>query len=127
MAENFPTKFGMEPDLRKCEGRTIERAELLVMDHGCTWRHAYAVRFTDGTRAFFAGHIGTGIMDPQVDGTAYGEYRTVETSDIFTKREYAEMMAARERQEAQRKRDTERAERREFERLAAKFATPEQA
>lgn len=122
-ADNFPGKFGMEPDLRECVGRTIERVELLAMEHGCTWNKAYAVRFTDGTRACFAGHVGTGIMNPQLEGTSYHGVKTVETSEIFTKREYADMLAAKDRQAEQRQLAAERSERREYDRLAQKFGT----
>lgn len=124
MADNFPTKFGMEPDLRKCEGKTIERVELLAMEFGCTWRSAFAVRFSDGSRAFFSASPGTGIMNPQLDGQSYS-YKTVETSDIFTKREYAEMLSARERDAEYRKRRHEQDERRRYEELAKKFGPQE--
>jgi hypothetical protein len=117
---NFPIKFGFEPDLRACVGKTIERVELMKMEWGCTWQNAFAVRFTDGSRAFFAGHVGTGIMNPELEGAAYHS-ETVETSHIFTKREYAEMMGAKERNEEQRKKRYERAEREQFEKLAQKF------
>lgn len=91
------------------------------MEHGSVWSHAFAVRFTDGTRAFFGGHVGTGIMNPQLDGTSYSEMKTVESSDIFTKPEYAAMLSARQAESIRRQQDHERSERREFERLAAKF------
>ncbi len=120
--KNYPEKFGFEPDLRKCIGRTIERVEILKMEWGCIWNAAFAVRFTDGTRAFFAGHVGTGIMNPQLDGTTYGTAVSVETSHIFTKREYAEMLSAKQQRE-QRDRDARLwSEREQYERLAAKFA-----
>ena len=118
---NFPVKFGMEPDLRVCVGRTIEKVELLSMEFGCTWQEAFAVRFTDGTRAFFAGHVGTGIMNPRLDGETYSTH-TVETSEIFTKPEYAQMVSHRDQEAVRRKQDQERSERREYERLAGKYA-----
>lgn len=117
---NFPTKFKMEPDLRKCIGKTITNVELLKMEYGCTWNEAFAVEFTDGSRAFFAGHPGTGIMNPDIDGQ-YTHLKTVETSQIFTKREYAEMVAAREAEKLRRKQDVDRREREEFEKLATKY------
>lgn len=121
---NFPERFGFESDPRACVGKTIERIELLAMEFGCTWSHAFAIRFTDGSRAFFAGKPGTGIMNPQLDGKSYGDAHTVETSEIFTKPEYAAMVTAKEADAVRRRQDHERAERREFERLAAKFAGP---
>lgn len=117
---NFPEKFGFESDLRECVGRAIERVELVQMEYGCTWPQAFAVRFTDGTRAFFGATIGTGIMNPQLDGNAYRNL-TVETSDIFTKREYAEMLAAKQAEAVQRAQAHERAEREQYEKLAAKY------
>jgi hypothetical protein len=120
----FPERFGFEPDLRACEGRTIERVEMLRMEFGCTWDSAFAVRFTDGTRAFFAGHVGTGIMNPALDGETYGRSRTVETSEIFTKREYAEMLLAKQAADERRVREHEASERRKYEALAAKYGQP---
>lgn len=119
--DNFPTKFGFEPDLRKCVGKTIESVELMEMEYGCTWSHAWAVRFTDGARAFFAGKPGTGIMNPRLDGNVYGGVHSVETSAIFTKPEYAEMVTARIETKRRRERERERVEREQLERLARKY------
>jgi hypothetical protein len=118
---NFPKRFGFEPDLTKCSGKTIERVELMAMEWGCTWNNAYAVRFTDGSRAFFAGHPGTGIMNPMLDGNTYGAVKTVETSEIFTKREFAEMLEAARARTRQQAQEHEQSERRQYERLAKKF------
>lgn len=119
---NFPTKFGFEADLRKCIGKTIEAIELMQMEYGCTWPQAFAVRFTDGSRAFFGAAVGTGIMNPRIDGESYGQAHTVGTSGIFTIHEHAEMVEARAREAERRQRRREEDERREFERLAAKFS-----
>lgn len=119
--DNFPMKFGMEPDLRKCVGKIIERVELLKMEWGCTWSNAYAVRFTDGSRAFFGANVGTGIMNPELEGKTYGDTKNVETSEIFTKKEYAAMVAAKQAHAAHRAAAHEREERRRYEELAAKF------
>lgn len=119
--DNFPAKFGFESDLRKCAGKIIKEVELLVMEYGCTWNNAYAVKFTDGTRAFFAGHVGTGIMNPRLDGETYSDIKTVETSTIFSKPEYAAMLAAKQAAAVRRYQDHERYERRELQRLVEKF------
>lgn len=123
---NFPEKFGFVADLRECVGKTIERVEMVQMDYGCTWPQAFAVRFTDGTRAFFGATVGTGIMNPRLDGTVCRDTYTVETSQIFTKPEYAAMADARRQDAVRREQDREREERRQFERLTAKFATDRQ-
>lgn len=119
--ENFPYHFGFEPDLRECVGKTIERVEMVEMEWGCTWQQAFAVRFTDGSRAFFGATVGTGIMNPRLEGPTYGNVKTVETSDIFTKREYAEMVSAKQADSARRAQDAEREERRRYQALAAKY------
>lgn len=123
---NFPEKFGFEADLRNCVGKTLERVEMVAMEHGCTWSQAFAIRFTDGSRAFFGATVGTGIMNPRLDGSTYGTTRTVETSEIFTKREYAEMLAAQQAASVRRAQEHERAERRRYEELAAKFGKADQ-
>jgi hypothetical protein len=120
---NFPDRFGFEPDLRKCSGKTIEAVELMLMEYGCTWDHAFAVRFTDGSRAFFAGHVGTGIMNPRLDGKVYSEQKTVEMSQIFTAEEYGVMAEAKKWHAIQQAQNHEREERHRYEQLKAKFET----
>jgi hypothetical protein len=117
---NFPTKFGFESDLRNCVDKTITRVELVAMEYGCTWESAYAVQFSDGSRAFFAGKPGTGIMNPLLTGKEYSRL-TVETSEIFTKPEYAVMVVARQQDIAMRAREREREERHHYEELKKKF------
>jgi len=63
----YPEKWGFIDSLIKCEGKTIEKAELIQMEHGCTWSSAWVVKFTDGTRAFFVGSRGSGIMNPYIE------------------------------------------------------------
>jgi hypothetical protein len=82
----FPEKWGFEKDLRKCIGRTIESADIVEMPYGCTWRSAWAVRFTDGSRAFFVGSTGSGIVNPLREA--------VEKCSIFTSKEVGEMAEA---------------------------------
>jgi len=60
-------------------------------------------------------------MNPQIEGQAYSGRYTVETSQIFTKPEYADMIAARERQKERRRIEVEQQERRQYEQLATKF------
>lgn len=121
---NFPDKFGFIRDLRQCVGKSIEAVELMRMEFGCTWDNAFAVRFTDGTRAFFAGSPGTGIMNPQLSGDHHGNTLTVESSSIFTPSEYAEMSEARKREKDRQRQDRERDERRRYEELSAKYGKP---
>lgn len=116
-------KFGFEPDLRNCLGKTLERVEMVSMEFGCVWSQAWAIRFTDGSRAFFGATVGTGMMNPRLDGSTYGATKTVETSEIFTKREYAEMSAAKQADAVRRAQERERDERRRYQELAAKFGT----
>lgn len=86
MSDTWPQKWGFIGSLLKCKGKTIEVAELVKMPYGCAWSHAWAVRFTDGSRAFFAGHQGTGIISPELDA--------LRDSHIFTPAEYGEYAAA---------------------------------
>lgn len=111
---NYPNgKWGCEADLRKCAGKTIEAVELIRMEWGCTWDNAWLVRFTDGSRAFFAGQPGTGIMNPSRDA--------IEGSAIFTPDELAEVVADDKRRSDARKREQEKRDRAEYERLAERF------
>jgi len=79
----YPEKWGFIDSLEKCEGKTIEKAGTIIMEHGCTYSMAWVVKFTDGTRAFFCGGKGSGIMNPTIEG--------VKECELFKPEEYAQM------------------------------------
>lgn len=109
----WPEKFGFLSGPEKCIGKTIEAVESLRMDYGCTWDRAFAVRFTDGSRAFFVGHSGSGVMNPSLEA--------VQASEIFTPEEVGKMVAAEMARKQGFKRDQEEKERREYEALKKKY------
>ena len=102
-------KFGFENSLKDCIGKTIEKAEVVKMPYGCTWKTAWAVKFADGSRAFFAGQEGTGIQSPNVEA--------VEASQIFTAEEVGEMLTIRKRRKDDSARKAREQKERELERL----------
>ena len=102
-------KFGFENSLKDCTGKTIDKAEVIKMPYGCTWDSAWAVRFKDGSRAFFAGQEGTGIQSPTVEA--------VEGSQIFTAEEVGEMLTIRKRKKDDSARKAREQKVRELERL----------
>lgn len=111
---NFPNeKWGYKEGLDECVGKTIERAELVIMEHGCTHNWAWVVLFTDGTKAFFVGEKGSGVMNPEIEA--------VKESSIFTPEEVGEMAADEKRKKDQRKRKAESREYEAYETLKKKF------
>ena len=85
----FPERWGFKGSPEGCIGKTIEAAELVEMEYGCTWRTAWAIRFRDGSRAFFVGGRGSGVMNPCISA--------VEECAIFTPEELGEMSADKKR------------------------------
>jgi hypothetical protein len=102
-------KFGFENSLKDCIGKTIKKAEVIKMPYGCTWSSAWAVEFTEGSRAFFAGQEGTGMQSPAVEA--------VEMSQIFSADEVGEMLSIRKRKRDDSAKKTREVKIREVERL----------
>lgn len=99
----WPEKWGFIPDLSECVGKTIAEVCGVKMPWGCTWSSAIAVRFSDGTRAFFVGGVGSGIVSPELEA--------VTGCPIFTPDEvgqYAAAEAARARQQERDRMDQKR-------------------
>lgn len=111
----WPQKFGFESDLLRCVGKTIEAAEHFRMAYGCTWSHAWAIRFTDRSRAFFVGGKGSGIMNPELE--------QIEKSNIFTSDEYGKMQAGAKKDWERRQRELDERQREEYERLKKRFGS----
>jgi hypothetical protein len=114
----IPASWGFIRDLKECVGKTIERVENVSLGFGYTIDSAWAVRFTDGSRAFFGNRPSGGVSwFPSEDAMA--------KSEIFKPEELGEVVAERMREDQQRKRDAEARERREFEALKKKFSSPQ--
>lgn len=113
MSENFPSKWGYKKGLDGCVGKTIEKAESVNMEFGCTWNHAWVVLFTDGTKAFFVGSKGSGMMNPDIE--------SMKESNIFTPEEVGEFVAEKKRERDERIRIGEERDRRQYERLKKQF------
>lgn len=109
----WPEKWGFIDDLRECVGKTIEAAHWLKMPYGCSWDSAWVVRFTDGSRAFFVGSVGSGIVSP--------DRSEVETCPIFTPEEVGELSAAIARKKQQEQREARDRKLQELERLKAEL------
>jgi hypothetical protein len=120
----YPEKWGFLSSPEECIGKTLEKAELIKMEYGSVWDTAWAIRFTDGSRAFFVGGRGSGIMNPQIEAEPWwgrqGLY-ALETSEIFTVEELREMVSDAERRREQRRKEQEERLRREYERLKKHF------
>ena len=117
--DTFPDKFGFLKGLDECVGKTIEQAEVIGMEFGCTWNSAWAVKFTDGSRVFFVGAKGSGIMNPSLESIA--GLRGVEQSEVFTADEYGEMVAAKKKKREKAHADALAREKEQYEKLKAKF------
>lgn len=76
---NYPHRFGFIGDLRECVGKTIEHVELLRTKTRTGF--AWAIRFTDGSRAFIFGHANRQTMYSALN------YETIEQSALFTPEE----------------------------------------
>lgn len=114
MSDNFPSKWGYIKGLDECAGKTIERAELVSMGYGCTHRWAWVVLFTDGTKAFFVGEKGSGIMNPDIEA--------MKESSIFTPEEVGEFAAEQKRERDRRIKENKGRELEEYERLKKLYA-----
>lgn len=110
---NFPEQWGIRTSLTDCVGKTIEKAEVVKMEYGCTWNSAWVVKFTDGSRAFFAGQAGTGVMNPDIEA--------VGKCDIFTPEEYGQMQTDKKRRLEARANEVRKDQEREFERLRSQL------
>lgn len=113
----IPASWGFIRDWRKCAGKTIEAVESTELGYGYTVSYAWTVLFTDGSRGFF-------IERPSEHTAIMPSLKAMEASRIFRPEELAEVVAnnMRDRQEREKRREAE--ERRQFEVLQKKFATP---
>ncbi len=111
---NFPNgKWGYIAGLDECVGKTIKKAEIVSMGYGCTWSHAWVVLFTDGTKAFFVGQRGSGMMNPEIE--------SMKESYIFTPEEVGEIVASEKKERDEKVRLAETRELNEYLRLQKKF------
>lgn len=100
----IPKSWGFIRDLRECVGKTIEAVEVADLGFGYTVNHAWAVRFTDGSRAFL-------IERPSKGSAITPREEWMSKSKIFKPEELGEMVADRMRrtqEEAQRKEASEK-------------------
>lgn len=109
----YPEKWGFIDSLTKCEGKTIEKARKVKMSFGCTWDTAWVVKFTDGTRAFFVGGEGSGVMDPDIED--------VKECELFKPEEYAELCSDLKKKDIERKKLVETKRHQEYLELKKEF------
>lgn len=110
----LPENWGFSRDLRECVGKTIQDVELTELGYGYTVSHAWAVKFTDGSRGFFTERPGKGsAITPSEKAMA--------KSMIFKPEELADVVAERMRKEQEGRRRREDEERRQFESLKTKY------
>ena len=78
-------------NLKCCVGKTIEVIEDHPMVFGCTFYHCWLIRFTDGTRAWEANQVGSGIYPgPRLE--------SLSSSQIVTPEEYGAMIVAEKKE-----------------------------
>jgi len=109
--ECYPIKWGFIRDLRQCIGKIIAEVYLVEMGFGCTSQHAWAVKFTDGTRAFFTNR-------PLPRGYAMNpSNEAFEEIPLFTPEEVAEVAADRKRRALHRANEARKKKLAQIERL----------
>lgn len=110
----FLNSWGFIQDLRDCVGKTIDRVELTDLGYGYTVSSGWAVRFTDGTRAFFT--------ERPIKGTLlFPSEEAMSQSLIFTPEECGQVHTQRVREKQERLNTQLRQERYQYEKLHKKF------
>ena len=110
----IPENWGFIRDMRECVGKTIQDVELADLGFGYTVNHAWAVRFTDGTRAF--------LIERPSKGTAISPREEwMAKSKIFKPEELGELVSNRMRRTQEEASHKEASEKKQLAELQKKY------